>query len=332
MGRNKKIKVIIPLAGKGTRLRPHTYSKPKPLLHVAGKPVLGHILDSIKNLDVEEVIMITGDMEEQIREYVDNNYDYKTAYFKQTEMLGDGHAISMAKDEVRDTDVLIIFSDTLFVKNIKTDIDEIKDYDGIVWANKTDTPERFGILNTKEETITEIEEKPEKPKSDLAIIGLYYFKSSKQMFSYLEKAMNERRTSKGEYRLADAMALMVEENHKLRAVPIGDWLDTGIPETMLSTNKYLLENGHNKTIKTNNSIIIEPVYIEDGCVINSSVIGPHVSIAKNSTVENSIIKNSIIGEESRIQNAQLTNSLIGDCAEVIEKEKSLNIASNTIIR
>jgi glucose-1-phosphate thymidylyltransferase len=150
------IKIIIPLAGKGTRLRPHTHTKPKPLVNVAGKPVLGHILDKLKNLDVEEIVFITGDMEDQVKKYVSKHYDYKTKYIKQTELLGDGHAINMAKDEVSG-EVMIIFVDTLFVRDIKNDIETLTQ-DGIVWTNKTDDPKRFGIVTLKDDVITDIEE------------------------------------------------------------------------------------------------------------------------------------------------------------------------------
>lgn len=324
------IKVIIPLAGKGTRLRPHTYSKPKPLLHVAGKPVLGHILDSLKSLSIDEIIFITGDMEDHIIDYVKKNYDFKTSYIKQNEMLGDGHAISLAKDKVKD-DVLIVFVDTLFIKNIKNDISNIDNFEGIVWTSKTHDPKRFGIVEVISGKIVGIEEKPEHPKSDLAVIGLYYFKDSKKMFSSLNTIIEKKINSKGEYRLADAISVMIKDGLMIKSDIVDTWLDCGKPETLLDTNKYLLEHGKHKMTHTTHSVINHPVYIEDGVLIENSVIGPNVSIAKDSKINNSIITNSIIGECAVIENAILENSLVGDKAEIAYSKKKLNVGDSTQI-
>jgi len=168
------MKVIIPLAGKGTRLRPHTFSKPKPLLRVAGKAVLGHIIDKLKPLDVEEIIFITGDMQEKIKEYVNSNYKYKARYIKQDELLGDGYAINLAKEYVKE-DVLIVFVDTIF----ETDLSKIKNVksDGVVWVQEVDDPRRFGVVVLKNDHIEKIIEKSDEPISNLAIIGLYYIKN-----------------------------------------------------------------------------------------------------------------------------------------------------------
>ncbi|OVE74465.1 hypothetical protein BVX95_02355 [archaeon D22] len=324
------MKVIIPLAGKGTRLRPHTHSKPKPLVHVAGKPVLGHILDKISDLDIEEIIFITGDMEEQIKDFVESNYDYDCKYLKQTELLGDGHAINMASGDANE-DILIIFVDTLFIRDIKADIEKIGDAEGIVWSSKTEDPRRFGILEVENGIIKGIEEKPENPKSDLAIIGLYYFKDAKKVFTYLNKVMELNLSSKGEYRLADAMSLMVSDGINLTTNAVEKWLDCGVPKTILETNEYLLKNGKNKTTKTTNSIIIEPVYIEDGATISDSVVGPNVSIAKDVEINGCVIKNSIVGVEAYLENINLQDSLIGDKAVLVETPKRLNVGDNTEI-
>lgn len=326
-----KIKAIIPLAGKGTRLRPHTYSKPKPLLHVAGKPVLGHILDSLKPLNIEEIIFITGDMEDHIVKFVSSNYNYKSEYIKQKEMLGDGHAISLAKDSV-DGEVIVVFVDTLFTGDIKKDIKNIGNNEGIVWTSKTEDPKRFGIVEIKNDTIVSIEEKPENPKSDLAIIGLYYFKDAKKMFGYLQKIFDKRINTKGEYRLADAMRLMINDGIKLKTETVNVWLDCGKPETLIDTNKYLLLHGKQKEVNSyKNCVIKHPVYIEDSVTLDSSVIGPNVSIAKGSKISNSIVSNSIIGEDAIIENAVIDASLVGDKAEIIYNKKKLNIGDSTQI-
>lgn len=307
------------------------------MLHVAGKPVLGHILDSLKTLDIESVVLeefvfITGDMEDHIVKFVKENYNFKAQYVKQHEMLGDGHAISLAKSRFNDKDdAIVVFVDTLFIKDIKKDIDNIGDAEGIVWTAKTDDPKRFGIVELKGHTIIGIEEKPEQPKSNQAIIGLYYFKNANKMFHYLEEVQKKNITSKGEFRLADAMALMIREGVKLKSATVDVWLDCGKPETLLETNKYLLEHGKHKVTPAFHTIINHPVYIEEGVVIENSVIGPNVSIAKGTKITNSIITDSIIGAEVMIENAILDQSLIGNKAEVAYTKKKLNIGDSTQI-
>lgn len=322
------MKLIIPLAGKGTRLRPHTWSKPKPLVHVAGKPVLGHLIDQYKKLDIEELVFVTGDMDDQIKSYIEKEYSgYKSSYVKQQELLGDGHALMMTKNIVAD-DVIINFNDTLF----ETDLGLIKHSkaQGIIWVSETDDPKRFGIITEKDGRITDIEEKPEHPKSNLAIIGLYYFRDAKLMFKYLQKVIDMKLTSKGELRLADAMALMIKDGVHLETLRVKRWLDTGKPETLLETNKYLLEhgcaniNGHGADNR-----IIPPVFIEEGAKVHDSIIGPNVSIAKGAEIYRCSIENSVIGRDSHLRYKKITHSLIGEKTIVSEKPKVMNIGDNS---
>lgn len=301
------------------------------MVHVAGKPVLGHILDKLDDLDVTEIVFVTGDMEDQIRSFIGSNYDYKCSYVKQDKLLGDGHALNMAKDLI-DEDVLVIFVDTIFECDLKSDIDNLGDFEVIVWTNKTDDPRRFGIVNTDGKTITELEEKPENPKSDLAVIGLYYFKDSKLLFDYLSKIIEEGKTSSGgEYRLADALEMMLSDDKKLKAETVDKWLDCGKPDTLLETNQYLLEHGKDKKNGSENTVIIDPVYIEDGTEIKNSVIGPFVSIAKNTKIKNCVIANSIIGVDSELESQNLEDSIIGDKTVLLHTPRKLNVGDNTQI-
>jgi len=322
------MKVIIPLAGKGTRLRPHTFSKPKPLLKVAGKAVLGHIIDKLKPLDVDEIIFITGDMQEKIEEYVSSNYSYNARYIKQNKLLGDGYAINLAKEYVKD-DVLIIFVDTIF----ETDLSKIKSVksDGVVWVKEVDDPRRFGVVVLKNDHIEKIVEKPDEPISNLALIGLYYVKNSSLMFHCLDEMIKCNLRSKGEFRLADALGLMIKNGAKLNALEVDKWLDCGKPETLLSTNRYLLKNGFNKEIKTKNSVIIGPVYIEDKVKIENSIIGPYASVASGCVIKNSIIKDSIVGDNAIIENAALDKSLVGDTALIKDTFRRVNVGDNSEI-
>lgn len=322
------MKVIIPLAGKGTRLKPHTHTKAKPLIPVAGKAVLGHILDKVIKLDPEEIIFITGHLGDQIKNYVSKNYDIKAKYYEQKEMLGDGHAIALAADSIKSGDVLVVFVDTLF----DTDLSIVKDCssEGIVWVKETDDPRRFGIVTVDEnEVITSIEEKPENPKSNLAVIGLYYFKDAKLMLKYINKAMDEKISSKGEYRLADAIWFMISEGHELNGIKVKEWLDCGALSTLLSTNRLLLEKESIMQSGAENSVIIQPVYIGQNVKIKNSVVGPYVSIANNSVIINSVLKDSIISESAHVESIVLEESLIGDNACVEGRPKKFNVGDSS---
>ncbi|RMF05251.1 nucleotidyltransferase [Candidatus Woesearchaeota archaeon] len=330
------MQLIIPLAGKGTRLRPHTHTRPKPLVHVAGKPVLGHILDTLKGLGISHAAFITGSMEEQIKEFVSGHYDFKSSFVRQEELLGDGHAINLAREKVleeKDNDVLIVFVDTIF----RADFSSIGKHeaDGIVWVKQVDDPKRFGIVSTDDSGfVREIIEKPEDPPTNLALIGLYYIKDKKLLFESLEKIISDKITSKGEYRLADALSWMIRQGKKIKAEEVDVWEDCGKPETLLSTNRHLLTEtgGRHPKEGVENSVIVEPVYIEDGAEIKNSVIGPYVSIAKGARIENSVVKDSIINEDSVVRNATLEESLIGAEARVEYKRETLNIGDHSELK
>lgn len=330
------MKVIIPLAGMGTRLRPHTYSKPKPLVPVGGKPILGHILDKIDELNevkqITGLIFITGPMQQKIEDYVAEEYSqYQSTYIPQKELLGDGHAVLLAKSQIQENDeLMIIFSDTLF----KTDLSVINSVqaDGIIWTKEVDDPRRFGVVVTDEnELIHEIVEKPEKPISNKAIVGLYYIKNGLNYINILQKLIDQDIQSKGEFRNADALKLMLEEGKSLKSEAIEVWADCGTVKTLLETNRWLLETSHSKGVVNENSIIIPPVYIEDGVTITNSVIGPFVTIAKGCAIDHSIIKNSIIGADATLINSNITDSLIGENVLMDQLPQKLNLGDNCVL-
>lgn len=331
MVRLNKMKAIIPLAGKGTRLRPHTYSKAKPLLHVAGKPVLAHIIDRLNKMDIEEFIFIIGDLGHQIKDFVEKNYSFKARFIEQQELLGDGHAIFLARHFVKE-DVIIDFVDTIF----EADLSVVKntDSDGVVFVHETEDPRRFGIVTEHNNIITDIEEKPQNPKSNLAVIGLYYFKNSEKMFQALKELMKRNLSSHGEYRLADAIGLMIKQGQKISVGKVNAWLDCGKPETLLETNKILLakEHNHKHLEDSNNSVIILPVCISESAKIKNSIIGPDVSISENVVIENSIIRNSIIDENATVKSCMLSDSIIGANAQVYDKFRKLNVGDSSVIR
>jgi len=320
------MKIIIPLAGFGTRLRPHTYTKPKPLISVAGKPVLGHILDKLKGLDVEEIIFIIGYLGDQIRDYVSSHYSFTSRYITQEELKGQAHAILLARQHVSGP-LLILFVDTIF----ETDLSVLADVasDGVIYVKEVEDPRRFGVAITQDGAITRLVEKPETPVSNLAVIGLYYMKDSRLLMSCLEELIARDIKTKGEYFLADALQLMIDRGSKFEARTVDVWEDCGKPETVLHTNRYLLEHGGAQEIETENSVLIPPVYIERTAVIRDSVIGPYVSVAGEATIVRSIIQDSIINERAHIEDANLRRSLIGTDALVRGDSQRLNVGDSS---
>ncbi len=327
------MKIIIPVAGRGTRLRPHTYTTPKPLLLVGGKPMLGHILDKLVELNyktpIDEIILITGDMQEQIETYVTQHYDFSFSFVKQERLLGDGHAVHLAHEHINENDsLMIIFSDTLFEADLSV-VDET-DADGIIWTKTVENPERFGVVvKDKNQYITQIVEKPDTPLSYEAIVGIYYLKDGKSYMNTLQEIIDNDLKSKNEYRNAGALARMIEQKKRLTTEEVDVWADCGTKEALLETNRWLLKTKGSKTVSVEDSIIIEPVHIEEGVKITHSVIGPYVTIAKGTAIDHSIIENSIINESSTLLNIHLKNSLVGKHVLLDSLPKQCSIGDNT---
>ena len=320
------MKVIIPLAGFGTRLRPHTYSKPKPLVNVAGKPVLGHILDKLVDLNPEEVIFITGYLGEQIEAYVSSNYRLPARYVEQKELKGQAHAIRLAKDLVSGP-VLIIFVDTIFDTDLHG-LDQV-DADGILYVKQVEDPRRFGVAVLEQTLVTRLIEKPKTFEHNLAVIGVYYLRDAAWLMRAIDELIERDIRTQGEYFLADALQLMIDQGARLTARCLDVWEDCGKPETVLHTNRYLLEHGHQQIAPTLNSIVIPPVYIAKSATVVDSIIGPHVTIADEAVIRNSIVRDSIIDERSHIEDAMLSGSLIGRDAKVAGAFERLNVGDSS---
>lgn len=326
------MKVIVPVAGKGTRLRPHTHTKPKSLVRVAGKPILGHLIDRIRSLPMEELILIIDpdeSKEASIRQFLDATAPGPVRYVRQTELKGPAHAIFLARQYI-DQDVLIIFNDTLF----DADLSQIETHqgDGIIWVREVDDPRRFGLVELEGDRIVRLVEKPELPSSNLAMIGMYYLKDGPGLMQHIERVMHEGRTVNGEFYLPDPLQLMLDEDYRLEAASVRGWYDCGTIEALLDTNRVLLENGHQRLIETIESVIIPPVCIEAGAHIRRSVVGPYVSIASQAVVEHSIISDSIINEGAMVHDALLQRSLIGEHAFVKGGYKRLNVGDSSAVQ
>jgi glucose-1-phosphate thymidylyltransferase len=321
------MKAVILLAGLGTRLRPHTYSKPKPLVQVAGKPVLGHILDSLTELNIEETIFIVGYLGDQIQKYVTDHYpNMRARYVEQTEMKGQAHAILLAKEYI-DQPVLVIFGDTIW----ETDFSRLGrvTHDGLIYVKEVSDPRRFGVVRMKDGFVTQFVEKPSKPISNLAVVGVYYFHAWQMLIECIEALIERNIQTKGEYFLADAMQLMIEEGAKLEVETIPIWEDCGTREAILKTNRYLLTKQGSQAKQVEGSVILPPVYISDNACIKNSIIGPYVSISENAKVQDSIVRDCIISEGSQIENAMLESSLVGKDALVRGTFERLNVGDSS---
>jgi glucose-1-phosphate thymidylyltransferase len=325
------MKVIIPLAGFGTRLRPLTYTRPKPLLNVAGKAVLGHVLDTLQGLEVDEVVIIVGYLGDQIREYVKAHYDYPTRFVEQKELLGQAHALWLAREGIEGP-VLIIFVDTLY----EADLSELASTtaDGIIYAKEVEDPRRFGVVRVvgADHRIMQLIEKPAGFEDRLAVIGLYYVKDGAWLMRAVDELLQRQQMTKGEYYLADALQLMIDGGAYLMAREVSVWEDCGKPETVLSTNRYLLSHGHSNCSEgPAGSVIVPPVNLGTGVVLDQAIVGPYATVADGAVIRRSAISDSIVGKGALVENTILSNSLIGDDAVVRGRPRKLNVGDSSQI-
>ncbi len=327
------MKAIVPVAGIGTRLRPHTHTQAKVLLQVAGKEILGHILDELVELGIESVTFIVGYLGDRIREYVDSTYRIKATYVNQEETKGLGHAIWLAKDHHLDDDeVLIILGDTIFKADFASIFNKRESYIGV---KEVSDPHRFGIVELEKGIVRRLVEKPEQPKTNLAIVGIYMIRNPKLLFQSLDEIVAKNITTKGEYQLTDALQLMLEKGEKMKTFLVDGWYDCGKPETLLQTNRELLTlkfasvaQGYNQF---KGSIINSPVSIAPTARIENSIVGPYVTVAEGAVIQTSIVNNAIISEHATVENIIIENSIIGDHAKAIGRLYTLNVGDSSEI-
>ncbi|MBR5998224.1 MAG: NTP transferase domain-containing protein [Deltaproteobacteria bacterium] len=323
--------VILPVAGKGTRLRPHTHTRAKSLVQVAGKTVLEHIMSRLTNIPVREFVFITDENGAQIENFMQTHFPQMNCFYTvQHERLGPAHAVFMAADRVLPgEDVLVVFNDTIFVTDL-TKIPSLSEgCDGLIYSKEVEDYQRFGVNVMRDGFIVEMVEKPEKPVSRLAQVGLYYLKDGQGFMQSIGEVIEAGETVKGEYFLPSVFMRMIRAGKKFRAPEIDAWLDCGKPETLLETNRYLLKEHSEKQGEIIRSIIVEPVHIGKGTVIRDSVVGPYVSVAPNCQIDGSLIRDTIINAESQVKNALLTQSLLGEHVRVTGHQASLNIGDHS---
>ncbi|MEZ4411558.1 MAG: sugar phosphate nucleotidyltransferase [Gemmatimonadales bacterium] len=307
------MQVIIPLAGKGTRLRPHTHLVPKPMLKVAGRPVMDWVMDRLEGLDVTELIFITGHLKETVEAYAKDRYGIPCRFIEQKVQDGTAGAINLARPHVTGP-VLIVFVDTVFEADLS--LINRTDADGIIWAKEVEDYQRFGVVVTDADGyMTRIVEKPSTPISKLANIGLYFIRDVAALWAGIDHVLASP-ANKGEYYLTDAFQRMIEHGSRILAAEVGGWYDCGAPGTLLETNGILLEHGAARRRDFPGVVISDPVYIEDGVTIERSSIGPNVSIEAGTRITDSTIRNTIIGRDAVIGTSSLDGALLGNRVKV----------------
>ena len=318
-----KIWAVIPVAGFGTRLRPHTHTRPKPLLHVAGKPIIGHILDQLLLAGIRRIVLVVGYMGELIADYARQRSDFaEVAWVEQKELLGLGHAIALTRPIVGSDPMLMVYGDTIFRADLGSVLSA--SIDGMLGIRKVEDPRRFGVVVEEIGRVVRLVEKPAEFVSDQAIVGVNLVRASEQLFACLADLMARDVRLRGEFQLTDALQLMVEQGAHLATFPVVDWFDCGNQETMLETNRHLLQGALLPTHCTD-TVVIPPVHIDPLAEVHDSVVGPHVSIGAGARVGHTIVRNSIIGEQADVRAALIENSLVGFQAVLKGRWSHLNI-------
>ncbi|MCI0522007.1 MAG: NTP transferase domain-containing protein [Chloroflexi bacterium] len=331
------LKIVIPMAGLGTRLRPHTWSKPKQLVGVAGKTVLDHVLASFSSLPDPknvELIHIVGYLGGQIEDYVREHYPHLKSHFVvQEDPRGQSHAIYLARQYLRGP-MLMVFADTL----IETDLGFLANEtaDAVAWVKQVEDPRRFGAAMLNEHGwVTRLIEKPQDLTQNLVVVGFYYFKKAEALIEAIDEQMARDLQLKGEFFLVDAINIMLERGLKMRTEKVDVWLDAGTPEALLATNRYLLENGASNSEdaakKRPGVVIVPPVFIHPSAQVENSIVGPNVSVGAGCQVERAIVAESILEDEAIVKDVILEDSLVGRQAHIQRRASMINAGDHTVV-
>ncbi len=315
-----KLNVLIPAAGEGQRLRPHTIGKPKVMLEVAGKPIIAHIIESIIKLNPEKVCVVVPPGDKTINRYLELNYDLPFETVVQEEPKGLGHALLCAEGVVKEGPVLILLGDTI----VELDFTTLFNSGPAIGVKVVDDPRRFGVVLLENGMIKNVVEKPSTPISNLAIVGVYYFPAAEPLYRALNRLVIENRLVGREYLFTDALQILVDEGMEIRTVDVSVWLDCGTPEALLETNRVLLNRQVNCPQITG-SVVIPPVLIADDAVVENSVIGPYVSVSSRAVVQESVISDSLVYQGAEVRRSVLWRSIIGEKARVEGVSKPVNV-------
>ncbi len=314
---------VMPVAGSGMRLRPHTHTRPKPLLHVAGQPIIGHILDQLVPMGIERIILVVGYMGDLIVDYVRQRSDFAAVeYVEQKELLGLGHAIALTRPVVGDRPMLMVYGDTIFQADLAGVLQQKAA--GMLGIKQVKNPSRFGVVLESGGRVAKLVEKPETFVSDKAIVGVNAIRDSELLFGCLEQLMEQNVRTQGEFQLTDALQLMVEKGAHLGTFAVEHWFDCGTQEALLDTNRHLLETAPSPAVAAN-TVIVPPVHIDPSAQVSDSVVGPYVSIGRQARVQRAVVRNTIVGEQAIAEDVLLENSLIGFQATVKGRMSCLNV-------
>ncbi|MEW5701895.1 MAG: sugar phosphate nucleotidyltransferase [Candidatus Zixiibacteriota bacterium] len=321
------VNVIIPAAGVGTRLRPHTHTAPKPLLPVAGQPILGHILDRIVGIpDLGRICLVVGFLGEQIEAFVHEHYKLDVDFIQQSELRGLGYAVHLALASLPGDDALVvILGDTILDVDFPAIASGDEDYLGV---KEVDDPRRFGVAEVADGFVQRLVEKPAVPPSHWAVVGLYGIRSTRLFRDCLAQVVRLGEGATGEIQMTDALQMMIDHGARLRAVPVEGWYDCGKPETLLATNRHLLAK-YPARYAIEGSVVVSPVSIAPSATIERSIIGPYVSIGERTRITEAVIKNSIIAEDARVSGCVLEDSIIGAHALVEGFGRRLSVGESS---
>jgi len=329
------MKAVIPLAGKGTRLRPHTHHTPKPLLKVAGKPVLAYILDDLVEVGVDEVVFIVGYLRDTVEAWIGEHYaGLRSHYVLQEVQDGTAGAVGLAEPFI-DDELLIVFADAV----LEVDYGLVRSLDrgfgGIIWAKEVEDYQRFGVIVTAEDgTMERIVEKPSEPVSKLANIGLYYIRDHALLYEGIRETLDAPLGPSGEFYLTDAFQYMVDHGSRILTAPVQGWWDAGKPETLLETNAHLV-GGSRGGIAGGATIegaeVVEPVRIEEGVIVRGGSIGPNVTLERGARVLDCRIRDSVIGVDARLERAELRDSIVGARATVRDVHAVLSVTDDSVV-
>jgi glucose-1-phosphate thymidylyltransferase len=301
-------------------------------LTLAGRPMLGHILERFDSQPIEEYVFIIGYLGEQVKSYVDATYAIPAQYVVQEEMLGQAHALWLAREHLEGP-LFMMFVDTLFDDVDFSGLDQ-EGLDGVIFTKEIDDPRRFGVVETDDSgRATKLIEKPDSKENKTVLMGLYYFQDGAWLASACKELMDRQIKTKGEYYLADAVTLMIQQGANFRTRPVGVWLDTGKPNTTLETHRYLLENGNdNSHLAPRPGVaMIPPVFVHPQAIVERSVVGPYVSVGKDAEIRDSVVRDAIVDEAAKVEATTLEGSIIGRWAEVRGQFRRLNIGDNSTL-
>ncbi len=328
------LKIIIPMAGFGTRLRPHTWSRPKPLLSAAGDTVLGHVLKLLRTApgaEQAEFVFIVGYLGDQVQRYMRTEHpNIKTHFVEQKELLGQSHALAQARQFLHGP-TIVIFVDTV----VETDFSGLdkEEADAVAWVKPVEDPRRFGVAAVDADGwVTGLIEKPSDMSNNLAVVGIYYFKRGEDLMAAIDEQMQTRARTKNEYFLADAIDLMLKKGFKMRIKVVDEWLDAGLPESVLETNRRLLDKGRDNSAEAGQRsgvTIKPPVYIHPSATVEASTVGPYVSVGRDCVVRNSTIEDAILEPGALVEDSTLQNSMLGERSQVRGVHGTVNIGDDS---